>query len=1046
MGSDATPDYALSGIGIPRRFSTTLADDHQSGLIYTEAERRPGSVTFSGDNKPRMVIRPSGLIDDSVQADCIVKVTRPGSPGPLGAGVVAKLGTSGTWYGAGSPLMTSGAQRVRAGAANNYYLDAGIVGLDDGTAVASSIRVTSTTSVLAAHVRDVDGVWSLVAIRTLTDTISRRCCIVAFPDGALHIYWAADIAGANTARIALYRREAGNTTWTLQTDDACGAAFGTGVTRLRAGVISGQVVLFISNGTGAYQYVSSNGGMSFSAVGSVQASVSVVDVATVGSDTLLAMTSEVDGTRNTYVRRLSDGTGSIWASPTLVEVASTTTVAQGGWFIVTETGEAVAVAANGSNNLVTAVSLDGGATWDGTTASIQAGSTDYCLSRGQSTTIRGQVIAIGVDTDTSGARNGASLTELQLGGRNTFPLLSARLGVPVGDVRQFTLVGELNEQSWPDSDSGGTPTRTFSSQTGTNVVTGVGVTANNEDSSAGSTDEILSIICCRVNSGTATIRAHAADVEVRIDLTTTTAVAYDASGAAGSTTAIDMTEFVEFKVVANSQSDAAYVAYRVRDEAFEREWTELDALTSIGASSSRIGVKLTVDASSDVDWLFGAWYINSLGSSGLDTGPASDGSNLAPITLSPVEPVTLLGGFLATASGGPAPIDGNTYTISRDGSQYRKDNLLPDVAPSPSRPWRSAGTSSSPLSTTTGLYFSLDPVAGNASRWREEVAAIYLDGLVGVPQFVISDSASSLATVDLRTTINYANAAGEITMSASGSVTVGPYVAAGSLAGCYFEFANGKVRKITENTSGSLTYGSTIAEKRPQLTLEGIDGTEDASGTGYIWPKRALVLFWTNKGAFTRLDIGISNSVRLGPEGYREIGLLAITEVMVLGRAFDRNSSHDVQANTTLTEQLDGSSSVATHGPIGGTYEFAYVDSHTDTTQIYRTSSSPDYVTIDEAASPGPAGTRYAVTADVEGAYRALGGNQRCALFLPRIPAWDGVGDSYEVYTSVGDNGYPLGLKWGRIASRVRREQIPIGFYHLNAGERLATIAVREEP
>ena len=79
--ADKTPDYALSGILVPRRFSTSLAADYASGTDYTEAERKPGAVTYSGSTAARMVIEATGDVDATATSAPTIKVTRGGMPG-----------------------------------------------------------------------------------------------------------------------------------------------------------------------------------------------------------------------------------------------------------------------------------------------------------------------------------------------------------------------------------------------------------------------------------------------------------------------------------------------------------------------------------------------------------------------------------------------------------------------------------------------------------------------------------------------------------------------------------------------------------------------------------------------------------------------------------------------------------------------------------------------------------------------------------------------------------------------------------------------------
>jgi len=319
----------------------------------------------------------------------------------------------------------------------------------------------------------------------------------------------------------------------------------------------------------------------------------------------------------------------------------------------------------------------------------------------------------------------------------------------------------------------------------------------------------------------------------------------------------------------------------------------------------------------------------------------------------------------------------------------------------------------------------------------------YLDGLVNVPEFTIKNSGATIGAVDLRTSFAYTHDTGVIYPSASGSTVDGVYVAEGSLVGCQFEFADGKVRTIVDNTEGVLTSGSTVAEKRCRIRVDGLDGTEDTSGTGYIWPRRALILHYLRgTREVTQVQLEIGASVGADSRGYREIGVAAIGEVSVLGRAFDRTASDEIAAGVEVFEGIDGGSVVSVRGPTRRTVELAFVESPTFLGQP-RSGGAPDYVTVSASGSALPAATEFGVPMTLEGIYRRTDGASLPVVPIRRIPRDSGSGSALYVST-IGRGSVAEGAMLARMTGSIRREQVQMGQAFVDDAERVATITFTE--
>lgn len=1045
MGSDVSPSFDLSGIGIPIAFSTTLAEDHKTGTDYTEAERRPQAATWEGTGRIPITLEATGEIDSDVTFAPQVRIAKPGMPGPKGAAVIYQQSSGGSWYGADLPWRITGYQGVYTGQASDYVDFTSCVLTDLGTVVAVGFRSTGsgTNSQLRIERRPASTkAWSSVQQYTPADT-DPDCLvggITVAPDGALHVYWMSDFGPART--VGLYTSDDDGVTWRLASIDV-GVDAVSSPTDFRIVTLGGQVAIFTGNGD-TKQYVSYDGGYNFEIVGLQEANAYVVDARVVG-DHIVAITNEFDSTANTYIRTLGSLSERLFDGDRTV-LETNIGAAAGGFLVAQPSGTVHAFVLASGPSVQLWTSYDGGSTWEEIILPVTAAT--YPSLRGQAVYYRGEAIAVTVEANGSGARSGAYLVETRYGGNTDVTLATARApdGYIGGNIYSWTPAQTLAEAGYANNDTGApTRTRTFEM---INITTGAGDTAQNvENLIAGGQFEVSGTVDMKVNSGTAFILAKAAPCEIQIDLTSTGIRAYDSSGSAPSYTTHNIADFLQIRWVINGTDARATVWYRESDADEERGWTELTNISGITTGLSNRQVSINVAASSDADFRYIEWdSASGVFGSGLADGIAANGTETNGVELSSTASVFLTGGIYVRASGGPGRYDLDDYTIPIGGSPYQKNNLLPTVASSPSRAWRSSGTSSSPLASAELLKFTLDAEQEAATLFNTEVVAYYLDRLVGVPYLTIRDAGVTIQSVDLRTTVAYTHTSGVITMSSSGSTTNGPWVMRDALRGGYFEFDNGEVRKIVGNTSGSVSYGSTVAEHRVVIRLEGIDTTEDASGTaGKIWPPRALLLHHLRGDrSMQRLEFLLPASPAPGPEGNREIGTLGVFEVHVLGRAFDRTVRTEVIHPTTVSRQDDGSSSAyAWTEHAGGVVEYAFVRSHTDLYQVRLSSSTPDYVTASDNGSALPAGSRYAVPLDMEGVYREIRGGKTPVLGLPRIPRDSGSGDAITAYTLGGFGA--LEAIYGRWEGSSSREMIDIGMHLSGDGARYPTIAIRRE-
>ena len=594
----------------------------------------------------------------------------------------------------------------------------------------------------------------------------------------------------------------------------------------------------------------------------------------------------------------------------------------------------------------------------------------------------------------------------------------------------------LADSGWTVNDTGGSAVRTLGNL-GEQVVTGSGVTGVNEETATATTDSQGDcIIKLTVTSGTALVVLEANPRTVLVHITPTQ-IAINDSGVTPVYLAHGITGAMELRISIDGDTDNARVWYRASDNKPERDWSGPTAV-SLSTTISGAALRLKVLENSDVTWGMVCWR-NAFQppSAGIVAMDTTVGTDVNPCPILATRRTYLGSGIYLRGRGGPGVFDARTYNVALGGSRYRKSNLLPQVASSPRATWRSANT------TTQTLKFTVDAEREQSTEWMEGTVALFLDGLVNVPALTIKNSGATVQALDFKTGFTYTNNDGVVFPATTGATVSGEYVAEGALIGSQFEFANGQVRTIVDNTEGVLTSGSTVGEKRARLRLEGMDGTEDASGAGFIWPSRVLVL-WFQRGsrAVQQVQLVIDSATASDARAYREIGTAALGEVAVFGRAFDRSTSNDFQAGVEIFQGLDGGTTASRNGPMQRTMEVAFVESPTFLGQI-RAGGSPDYVNTSVSVSALPSASEFAVPLTASGIYHRTEGGLLPVVPIRQIPQDDGTGNAVVAY-GIAEGTLALGCFLGRINGTIRRELIAIGQSFVDDSERVATITFRE--
>lgn len=1040
----------LSGFIRPWPLSSTLAADHRLGTDYDEADPEWGRQSYSGTGRLQLIA--SGT-PTSGTTSLACRVVSGGMPDGAACGVVARANSSGDWYGRERPTVATGYQRITSSPAN--CVQPQICALDDGTAVLVYGYDAGSTFTYYAQTRNpTTGTWgSAVTITTTVQGVLTGpvCGVCVVPDGALHAYLIASSDGGATFTIDCWRSTDGGATWLQQRSNVDISATGYAArwlstdtalpTRLRVASLGGSVMMLVgvySSGTAytyTYQYWSSDGGIGFSYAGYEGGGSSnarrLQDLAVVAGAYMAAVTSDNGGSVDSVLSVYFSGTpqGKMLAATPVVAASNTTLgdTACLGWDGVTQPILYV------GTSMVPLWSFNYGRNWytDLLGYGVRPVS-GASLTTATACTVRGQIISV--------ASDGARLVEIVWGGTSTLTI-----GAETTGYRYAYLPTQLlNAAGWTASDTGA-PVRTLSAATGENIVTGVGETAlsnrDETDTTQGQSGYFRAVV--RVNSSVnvapLALRWRIPGAGIHVEVSATSIRAHDEAGSSSYvSTGFAAGSYVEIAAVIDQANARAFVWYREHVHTapgYQRAWTALPAITGMSDPGDDVRCRVRVNSQTDADILTLAYQLAARSSA------MSDGvtwSDLQPIPLTAGPSASwAVGGASLQARGGVAVRDGLDITIPV-ASPYPKAATLPSYAPSPRNPWRSTSTWAADLS----LRYTVEPDTGAAAYTESDAVGIYLTGLQGVTAVDVYDSTTLVASVDLRISFYGQRSGSTVRPSQSSGGLSSAWVSEGELVGGALEFASGDVRVITANTSGVLTSGATVAERRCVITVDGIDGTEtSAHGTVKIHPPRAL-LVWHLRGAasVTQLRLDLDSTTPLGPNGYRQIGQVCAGPIRFLGRGWDRKTAYVTDTGADLAEIPTGGRSLTNRRPSARRAEVAIVDTAIDVTQIRR-GSSPDYVVSSLHASAAPSGTRWGDPLVLEGLFREWAGEP--LVWLPSVPTDPGTGDPVTVYAL----GWCRDAIYGRITSTsFRREWAGFGAAQSTEGFRVATLAVDEEP
>jgi len=292
-------------------------------------------------------------------------------------------------------------------------------------------------------------------------------------------------------------------------------------------------------------------------------------------------------------------------------------------------------------------------------------------------------------------------------------------------------------------------------------------------------------------------------------------------------------------------------------------------------------------------------------------------------------------------------------------------------------------------------------------------------------------------TIDLKigTGLKYTRTGTIVQCDPSGGNDITDYLPANTLAGATFRFGGGgKIRTIGRNTGGRWSTTATMGVGlRPVLTLEGVDGTEAASGAaGSILSPDVTVLLRDVAAGATSFNLTVAATSTAS--GYIEIGKFFVGTALVFARRTSRGEQHSIATNLQTTEAKDGTRRVTREGAARRAESMDWVDG-VDTSDLHR--PSPDYVSSYTGGTV--IGNWSATPFDMFGLLASDGEN--CMVYLPKIPVAAGAG----IATTITAKELQL---YGRIVSDTLQMDVVLGnAWTGSAGEliRMGTLLIEEE-
>jgi len=278
------------------------------------------------------------------------------------------------------------------------------------------------------------------------------------------------------------------------------------------------------------------------------------------------------------------------------------------------------------------------------------------------------------------------------------------------------------------------------------------------------------------------------------------------------------------------------------------------------------------------------------------------------------------------------------------------------------------------------------------------------------------------------TGLKFTRSGNTVTVNTAAASTAGRYLSFDDVRGAVWrDTTNSKSREILTQTEGAWTDDTT---KRPRLLLDGVDGTEAASGDCDLWFRDMVGIAHevTATPRYIRLRIPASQGTI---SGKYQIGQIVIGSLLIFGHQPSRGYTARTEARIDVTDYDDGSTRASRLGPPVRSLELSW-DEGVDASQPQAADAVPDYV----AGTAGglPVATRSDIARTLEGALRDAASADVPVVYIGRIPTNSATPDTLN---------NPRQFLYGRASGEYRREHVT-GDETVSEVDRIAKITIAE--
>jgi len=995
------PAGDLRGVLVPEGGTLTAAYTATS-----QAGPRGGPVV--PDQTTGLLLHASGALDalsEAAQGGTMGITTLTG--GNVGTAAIRWAFSGDTLRSWDPPVMLAGWEYIdRTTVASRYVAPHVIRRASTGLPV---VVVVKNTNDVVVNYADSRGIWTAATVEATS--AQTRACLVDLPSGRLLCLYVVAASSASTQVRMAYSDDDG-ATWTTGASSALGSAIGvasSAVVRLRAVYLAGQISMFIhyldAGADFVFQLSSSDGGCRFvGIVGDVSSGYPdmVVSQGSIFLSLLRYSAAYTPVTVQPFVYRLSSASQPISSvegvqagTPAGAEVFGTYA---GSAFTAGELAllamddgtlyvYGVDFAGTGTDEVITRVSIDRGASWDHNWRNSHGDVNGTVLHfSGVGTTAwrdlsvapeRGRAIMAHA---TIGTVTGdyTSLAAAYLGGWST-------VGMPAPGSQEAWEVAGWDDTYVPidlPDDSGPTWTRTFAGGAtealGSGGLTVTTTTTGYYQATPVTTgyeaDGVLLEYAVVVTSGTINTELRISDgtngYVVRVDATTTGVGLRDVGAFPAvsiGTVTVDCTKGVVIRIALAKAGGAfstnvgkvrawvrlegpytgGFVNFGPRQD---REWTSIgtsSTVTSVVTATNRIRWGSVNIASASVwrSFLFTAG--RETAGNNLDSAAGTSRGHLVTPAGSPVH---LVDGLRVHGVDGPT-VAGDTFTTTADFS-YPIKAINPAVSPSPRRVWRSTNDTAQQDIILTGV--DLGARSG-------DLYGLYLAGCNWKTATLYRDSTGTnkVCDIDLSaqlTGMDFVRNRGMVYPVSGAGVGMPFYASAQRMVGATVEYVSTLagnpvvVRTVAGNTGGAWVAATAVGSyASTRLELDSYETTDPTSGVLTLRMPSAVILFDALVGTDTLM---LRIPAQVTPDDYFQIGTMIAGRVRLFGRQYSRGRGLTFTPAYELAETRAGTRRARALGPTRRAMEMSW-DDGVDTSGLNTPGTAPDYYGLGYSGADG---------------------------------------------------------------------------------------------